>query len=41
MFPHPRSIESIEVFAKKRGSEAGVLNAEAFILIRELIGGIE
>lgn len=36
-FPHPRSIEGIEVLAKKRGSEAGKNFAEAFILIREII----
>jgi len=35
--PHPRSIEIIESLAKKRGSEAGVKFAEAFILIREVI----
>lgn len=36
-YPHPRSLEIIEALAKKRGSEAGVKFAEAFMLIRELI----
>lgn len=36
-FPHPRSIEAIEILAKKRGSEAGVQAAEAFMLLREII----
>lgn len=35
-FPHPRSLEAITVLAKKRGSEAGLLMAEAFALIREI-----
>ena len=35
-YPHPRSLESIEILAKKRGSEAGLQLAEAFILIREI-----
>ncbi|MFC1613353.1 PIG-L deacetylase family protein [Patescibacteria group bacterium] len=33
-FPHPRSVEGIEVYAKKRGMEAGCKYAEAFLLIR-------
>lgn len=36
--PHPRSLEIIEALAKKRGSEIGVKFAEAFMLIREIIG---
>lgn len=36
-YPHPRSLEIIEALAKKRGSEAGVGFAEAFMLIREII----
>ena len=36
-YPHPRSLEIIEALAKKRGSEAGVRFAEAFMLVRELI----
>jgi len=35
--PHPRSLEIIEVLAKKRGSEAGFNLSEAFMLIREII----
>lgn len=34
--PHPRSLEIIEALAKKRGSEAGLRLAEAFMLIREI-----
>ncbi len=33
-FPHPRSLETIEALAKKRGSEAGFRRAEAFMPIR-------
>ena len=33
--PHPRSIEIIEILAKKRGSEIGAKLAEAFMLIKE------
>ena len=36
LYPHPRSLEAIEVLAKKRGAEAGVKFAEAFMLIREI-----
>ncbi len=36
-FPHPRSPEIIEALAKKRGSEAGLKCAEAFMLIRETL----
>jgi len=36
-WPHPRSLEMIEVLAKKRGSEVGVKFAEAFMLIREIL----
>ncbi len=35
-YPHPRSIEIIESHAKKRGSEAGLRFAEAFLIIREI-----
>jgi len=35
--PHPRSLEVIEAHARKRGSEAGIQYAEAFMLIREII----
>lgn len=36
-YPHPRSLESIENLAKKRGAEANMKFAEAFMLIREII----
>jgi len=36
-YPHPRCQESLEYLSKKRGMESGLLNAEAFILIREII----
>ena len=36
-YPHPRSLEIVEALAKKRGSEAGVKFAEAFMLVREII----
>lgn len=35
--PHPRSLEAITILAKKRGSEAGLRAAEAFVLIREIL----
>jgi len=36
-FPHPRSLKGITVLSEKRGMEAGLENAEAFILIKEII----
>ncbi|MFZ3074399.1 MAG: PIG-L deacetylase family protein [Minisyncoccales bacterium] len=36
-YPHPRSLETIEALAKKRGSEAGFEAAESFALIREIL----
>lgn len=36
-FPHPRSLEGIEILAKKRGMEVGLHAAEAFMLLREII----
>ncbi|OHA42083.1 MAG: hypothetical protein A3H68_03195 [Candidatus Taylorbacteria bacterium RIFCSPLOWO2_02_FULL_46_40] len=36
-YPHPRSLEGIMVLAKKRGIESGLLAAEAFIIIREIV----
>lgn len=33
-FPHPRSIEGVDVCARKRGMEAGVSFAEAFDVLR-------
>ncbi|MDO8530237.1 MAG: PIG-L deacetylase family protein [bacterium] len=35
-YPHPRSLEGIEILAKKRGMEAGLLYAEAFKLVRQI-----
>jgi N-acetylglucosamine malate deacetylase 1 len=34
--PHPRSIESVELLAKLRGTQIGVFAAEAFMLVREI-----
>jgi LmbE family N-acetylglucosaminyl deacetylase len=36
-YPHPRSLESITILAKKRGVESGLSAAEAFVVIREII----
>jgi hypothetical protein len=33
-YPHPRSIESIEIKAKQRGIQVGLEAAEAFEVIR-------
>ena len=35
-FPHPRSLEAINVLAKKRGMEVGLFAAEAFQLLRSI-----
>lgn len=35
-FPHPRSLKAIEALAAKRGTEASIIAAEAFILVREI-----
>ena len=35
-FPHPRSIEALEIIAKRWGTVSGFDAAEAFELIREL-----
>lgn len=35
-YPHPRSLKSIQIYAEKRGMEAGLKAAEAFVLIREI-----
>lgn len=35
-YPHPRSIEGIEILAKKRGLEVGLRFAEAFRLVRKI-----
>ncbi|PPR16761.1 MAG: N-acetyl-alpha-D-glucosaminyl L-malate deacetylase 1 [Alphaproteobacteria bacterium MarineAlpha9_Bin3] len=36
VFPHPRSIKSIEALAIKRGTESGLKKAEAFRIIRKI-----
>jgi LmbE family N-acetylglucosaminyl deacetylase len=36
-YPHPRSLEMINILAKMRGGAVGLDAAEAFILIREII----
>jgi len=38
-YPHPRSLEAIEILAKKRGNEVGLEFAEAFLLIRSIKNG--
>lgn len=35
-FPHPRSLEAIKTLARLRGVEAGVQNAEGFVVGRQL-----
>jgi LmbE family N-acetylglucosaminyl deacetylase len=35
--PHPRSLRAIEALARVRGSTAGLMAAEAFMLVREII----
>jgi N-acetylglucosamine malate deacetylase 1 len=36
-FPHPRSLRTIEMLSNLRGSTVGMHNAEAFMLIREIV----
>ncbi len=36
-FPHPRSLKNIEILSNFRGATVGKNNAEAFMLIREII----
>jgi hypothetical protein len=36
-YPHPRSLEMINILAKMRGGVVGLDAAEAFMLIREVI----
>lgn len=36
-FPHPRSVEAIELYAKRWGTAAGLGSAEAFQVIRQII----
>ena len=35
-YPHPRSIEGVEILSKYRGMMAGVQNAEAFFIRRKI-----
>ena len=35
-FPHPRSLEAVEILAKWRGAESGMIAAEAFGVVRTL-----
>lgn len=37
VFPHERSLESIMTLSKHRGSTVGIMHAEAFLLIREIL----
>lgn len=39
-FPHPRSLGAIEALARFRGSTVGCRGAEAFMLVRKVIGGL-
>ena len=39
-FPHPRSLESLEVIAKRWGTVCGFTAAEAFYLVRHMIKNI-
>ena len=36
-YPHPRCLEVVDAFAKKRDSEVGVKFAEAFVLTKEFV----
>ncbi len=36
-YPHPRSLEGLEILAKKRGMEVGLKYAEAFMVLREIV----
>jgi len=36
-YPHPRSLKAISILAEKRGLEAGLKLAEAFMLIRDIL----
>jgi hypothetical protein len=37
-YPHPRSPEGVSVYARKRGAEVGFHAAEAFMVLREVVG---
>ena len=36
-FPHPRSLEGMDVLSKTRGMAAGMERAEAFMLLRKMV----
>jgi LmbE family N-acetylglucosaminyl deacetylase len=36
-FPHPRSTEALEAIARRHGSASGVLAAEPFMLVRQVV----
>jgi LmbE family N-acetylglucosaminyl deacetylase len=36
-FPHPRSYEALEAYAKRHGAASGLLAAEPFMLVREVL----
>jgi LmbE family N-acetylglucosaminyl deacetylase len=36
-FPHPRSLEGIQIYAQKRGMECGAMYAEAFQCLRNIV----
>ena len=36
-YPHPRSYEAVEIYAKRHGAVVGMRAAEAFMLVRELL----
>lgn len=36
--PHPRSLEAVEALARHRGSAINAAAAEAFVLVREIVG---
>ncbi|TRZ99035.1 MAG: PIG-L family deacetylase [Nitrospiraceae bacterium] len=36
-YPHPRSLESVEIIAKRWGVNVGLKAAEAFMLVREVV----
>ena len=38
-YSHPRSLEGIKILSQKRGMEAGLKTAEAFIIIKEIKNG--
>lgn len=35
-FPHPRSYEALEAYAKRHGAMSGLLAAEPFMLVRQV-----